>query len=771
MGDSHSTGPNVDQQPGDEVWELIAEKVDQLVAAWEGFREGAAPPRLADFTADLPAENRPLVLQELIKADLELRWQDRRAPLFLEDYLQEFPELGGPANLPQDLIYEEIQIRRQSGDEVDDGEMVQRFPAQMSRPDGLLGTVAVPIDPVTPDAPSEDLLEATTERGSVSTSIQAANIDQLREGDSIDDFDLLMALGRGTFACVYLARQRSLERLVALKISKSVGSEPRTLAQLDHPNIVRVFDQRSSEQVSIRLLYMELVPGGTLKEVIDEIASSDLQQRSGRVLLKVVDERISASGMAPPEGSHIRGSLRTATWPMVVCQIGARLADGLSYAHLKGVLHRDIKPANVLLTSEGSPKLADFNISFQGGRADEDPNDSFGGSLAYMSPEQLEACHPALGGSPLQVREPSDIYSVGVVLWELLTGSRPFEDVPPSPGRWAASLQRMLDQRLGFDPQKIRQALPATCPESLRQVLTKCLDPAKKRRYRSAQQLADALRLCLHPRCWRLMQPPQSAWARVPLRFPVFTALMATLLPSVFAAIFNFVYNKDQIQVINELPDAKQVFMRVQAIINGVAFPVGIGIAVYAARRAAAELRRPRAEPPPSGGSAALTLGHFMARLALTMWVISGLAYPIGLHLALGHGVTVGTYVHFGLSLALCGMLAGTYPFFLVTMLGVRWFIPELIRREIIRGPKAVYLQKVRRLNRYYLILTASVPLMGILLILLSAQSVVDNRHHLIIASITGLAGFGLMFWLHRVIDEDVVALQHMTTDDEDDES
>jgi hypothetical protein len=327
----------------------------------------------------------------------------------------------------------------------------------------------------------------------------------------------------------------------------------------------------------------------------------------------------------------------------------------------------------------------------------------------------------------------------------------------------------MLDQRLGFDEPQVAKSLPASCPESLQQVLTKCLNPRKQRRFRSAQQLADALRLCLHPRCWRLMQPPKTRLTKLPLRFPVVTALMATLVPSIFAAIFNFVYNEEQIKIINELPDAKEVFMRVQAIINGIAFPVGIGITIHAARRAASELRRPPAEPPPSGGTSALTLGHFMARLALTLWVISGQAYPIGLHLALGDGVTVGTYIHFGLSLALCGMLAGTYPFFLVTMLGVRWFIPELIRREIIRGPRRIDLQKVHRLNRFYLMLTASVPLMGILLILLSAQSVVDNRHHLIIASITGLAGFGLMFWLHRVIDEDLLALQHMTTDDDED--
>ena len=160
---------------------------------------------------------------------------------------------------------------------------------------------------------------------------------------------------------------------------------------------------------------------------------------------------------------------------------------------------------------------------------------------------------------------------------------------------------------------------------------------------------------------------------------------------------------------------------------------------------------------------------NFMARLPLCLWVISGLAYPVSIHIGLSDGVSAGVYVHFAISLALCGMLAGTYPFFLVTLISIRWFIPAMIRREIIRGPKRADVVRVRRLNRFFLMLTASVPLLGILLILLSAQSVgeeaMKDRQLLIIASMVGLAGFGLMFWLHRVIEEDLLALQEIGRD------
>ena len=111
-----------------------------------------------------------------------------------------------------------------------------------------------------------------------------------------------------------------------------------------------------------------------------------------------------------------------------------------------------------------------MEVSFQEGRDEESPDDAFGGSLAYMSPEQISACHPVLGGAAADVRESSDVYSLGVVLWEMLTGKRPFADPTPS-SNWSGMLQRMVDQRSQVDPQRLGQDLPTRCPKSLRQVL------------------------------------------------------------------------------------------------------------------------------------------------------------------------------------------------------------------------------------------------------------------------------------------------------------
>ena len=111
-----------------------------------------------------------------------------------------------------------------------------------------------------------------------------------------------------------------------------------------------------------------------------------------------------------------------------MCWIGARLAAALDYAHNRGVLHRDIKPANVLLAADGSPKLVDFNVSFSSKLEGATPAAYFGGSLAYMSPEQIEAYNPDHDRKPDELDGRSDIFSLGVVLWELLTGARPFGD-------------------------------------------------------------------------------------------------------------------------------------------------------------------------------------------------------------------------------------------------------------------------------------------------------------------------------------------------------
>ena len=196
----------------------------------------------------------------------------------------------------------------------------------------------------------------------------------------------------------------------------------------------------------MRLLYMQYIPGGTVQELIEFHARLAPIEWRGETFLAALDQALRQHGESGAAGAALRHKFQTASWPEVVCWLGARIAAALAYAHTRGVLHRDIKPANVLIAHDGSPKLADFNTSYSSKLEGATPAAFFGGSLAYMSPEQLEACNPAHQRLPDELDGRSDVYSLGVLLWELLTGARPFADHTVS-GNWSQTLTAMVEQR------------------------------------------------------------------------------------------------------------------------------------------------------------------------------------------------------------------------------------------------------------------------------------------------------------------------------------
>src|SRR5215218_5657137 len=218
--------------------------------------------------------------------------------------------------------------------------------------------------------------------GSTSALGPCTHFTEIEVGQRLDDFDLLIELGSGAFARVFLARQMSLQRLVAVKISENHGHEPQTLAQLDHDYIVRIFDQRILHDQNWRLLYMQYLPGGTLLDLGRVAFAGERPPDSGQALLDAVDGALESRGESRPTESSTRAELATLSWPETVAWLGKRLATALHYANSRGVLHRDIKLANVLLARDGTPKLADFNISFARNVSGASPFEYFGGSLS-----------------------------------------------------------------------------------------------------------------------------------------------------------------------------------------------------------------------------------------------------------------------------------------------------------------------------------------------------------------------------------------------------
>ncbi|MBX3439526.1 MAG: serine/threonine protein kinase [Planctomycetaceae bacterium] len=602
-------------------------------------------------------------------------------------------------SVPVELLYEEFHLRKQAGLNVDAAEYVEEFPRHAETIRQWLGPgVAYQSTVIT--KPADQKL-----------------LDRVEAGQTLGDFDLVLELGRGAFARVFLARQRSMQRLVALKISANRGTEPQTLAQLDHDAIVRVFDQHTIPESGLRILYMQFLAGGTLLAAVNRVRQAELQSATGQLLLDVVDDALESRGNVRPTESFLRRKLHSLRWAETVAWIGARLAEGLDYAHGRGVLHRDIKPANVLLTAEGAPKLADFNISFSESVEGSTPAAYFGGSLAYMSPEQLEAAHPARARQADELDGRSDIYALGVLLWELLTGQRPFDDGPLD-GGWASAVERMLNDRLrGVDVRRLEQS-DVDCPPTLVRILARCLAADRSRRWASGSELAGQLDLCLDQRARSLLDPPTGSWP-VRLRpWAVWIVLLANLIPNAFGAVFNFLYVQRSI-IPHLLPQTQARFHGLATIVNGTAFPIGIVMIVWLAARIMRGWRRlelessvPRA-PAASLRRECLRLGERCALICVVLWTVAGISYPLFMRLQ-SLEVSRSDAVHWAASLVVCGLIAVAYPFFGVTYFAVRSLYPAFLHFQAPGAEDADELTRLQNRLGVYLVVAASVPLLAI---------------------------------------------------------
>jgi serine/threonine protein kinase len=737
------SAPNTDVAPAREfatrVWNQLSECVDAFISAWD---TAIAPPRLADFLPNVDLAARRLMISELVKVDLEYRWKEKRFPKLLEEYLADFPELIEAEKAPCDLVYEEYHVRRQSGDAVAPETYFDRFPKQVVELRRLLKL----------EAPH---LSTTLIAGPARIP---ANL-----GDRIDDFDLLTELGRGAFACVYLARQRSMQRLVALKVSADRGSEPQTLAQLDHPHIVRVYDQRTLPERKLRLLYMQYVAGGTLEATCEEIKRITATDRNGARFLQSIDRILEARGESAPTDSSTREKLASASWPQVVCWLGGRIAMALAHAHGCGVLHRDLKPANVLVAADGTPKLADFNISFASKLDGATPAAYFGGSLAYMSPEQLEACNPAHERSAEDLDGRSDVYSLGVLLWELLTGARPFPDEPAT-NNWSKMLTTMVDRRRqGVDPQTIAR-LPADCPAGLRDVLLKCLTFDVSQRF-NAVEAARQFEICLQPRAQRLLHAPKTLWRSFVQSHP-FLAAVALIVPThVVMSFLNIRFNLIQLLqnfFANDWERVKEFFYNTLVVsVNTVAFSAGIGTMLLIAWPVFAAVKNnPR--PVAAGGLSkirrrCLWLGDYMAYIAFALWAASGLVIPGWLlnNYKTVAGDVIKPMLYFLASQCLFGIIAATLSFFIMSLLAVRYYYPRLLLREPADHDEATQLASLNRRMWAYYLLAISVPFLALILLVYSEA----EKGITMWLGVFGLIGFLACFWIDRTIRDDLAAL------------
>ncbi len=347
-------------------------------------------------------------------------------------------------------------------------------------------------------------------------------------GETIAGFRLVEELGRGAFARVFLAQERQLaDRLVALKVSRTGSREPQTLARLQHTHIVPVHSYRTDPATGLHLLCMPYFGRVTLARVLDDPRVRNT--RSGAELIAAID-RVGAT--ESPHGNRVAGraALARRSYAQAIAWWGARMAEALEHAHDRGVLHRDVKPTNVLITADAMPMLLDFNLAREAVLDDAETDRTLpGGTLDYMSPEHLDEL--AEGRSD-QVDARSDVYGLGVLLYEALTGSKPF----PAP-RGASSATEML-QRAAEDRRAGAPRLRARHPEvpaAMAAIVTHCLEPDPDDRYASASELAADLQAFADDRPLRYASEPLPArifrWGRRHRR------VLATALPVVLALL------------------------------------------------------------------------------------------------------------------------------------------------------------------------------------------------------------------------------------------
>lgn len=482
------------------------QELDRFVAALEdAYRERGQ----ADLLALVPQPNHSQyfdIVPELIRVDIEMRTaHGSRMPL--EFYEQHFPVIFGRSEDVAAIAFEDYRQRQQAGEPVNACEYRQRWnvdtrgwPQPQSQ---LLSTAA-----------DDERLEVTNASPLVSPDAWPAI------GQTFLGFELIALLGRGAFAQVYLARQGELaDRPVALKVARRVGDEPQLLAQLQHTNIVPIYSVHSAGP--LEAVCMPYYGGVTLAEVLRHIGRGEQTPDSGRALVDTVlahqqsTLRTEAQALARPafgaaattdhQPETLAGaatSLQTLSglsFVEAVLWIGAGLAQGLSHAHERGILHGDLKPANVLLANDGQPMLLDFNLSHDRKRTSSVSQAHAGGTLPYMSPEALRAYQTGVAEGD----ERSDIYSLGLILYELLSCQYPFRVCKGETEQ--VLIEALADRR---QPIARLRKLNRSVTPAMEAIVLRCLQYDPKHRYRSARQLHEDLQRQLDNRTLRYTREP-----------------------------------------------------------------------------------------------------------------------------------------------------------------------------------------------------------------------------------------------------------------------
>jgi tetratricopeptide (TPR) repeat protein len=400
---------------------LLASTEEAALARFDDTWQAGLQPDPADY---VPPDAGAAFLRELVLIDLEWRFKAGEAPA-VESYLARFPALAAADSAVLDVIVAEANLRRWAGRPPGPDEYQVRFPHLADR--------------------LRDRLDQTTELSSAAADTPPYGIAAPAE---LGRYRVTGTLGWGGMGVVYRATDPTLDREVAVKVirpglvsgARAVRhvtrflAEARTVAAIRHPNVVPVYEV--GEHAGRPFLAMEYCPGGTL-----------------------------AGQLAGPHD------------PRAAAELVRKVGRGVQAAHQEEIVHRDLKPGNVLFDAAGEPKVTDFGLAKRAGGPSVTQTQAAIGTPAYMAPEQARGQRELIGPA-------TDVWALGVILYELLTGRRPFD----GPNPWAV-MARIADQQ---PAPSVRRFVPSI-PRDLDLICQKCLEPEPRNRYPSAGPVADDL--------------------------------------------------------------------------------------------------------------------------------------------------------------------------------------------------------------------------------------------------------------------------------------